>query len=94
MSNKQQPPQGNIEQKSPSAHQFQIQQNDEIDLMALFSILLKHKFLILIFTVVCIVVSVGVVKLLPQKWSSTAIVIPPASEELKKLTHLKLNWMY
>lgn len=89
MSNKQQPPQGNIEQKSPSAHQFQIQQNDEIDLMALFSILLKHKFLILIFTVVCIVVSVGVVKLLPQKWSSTAIVIPPASEELKEVNAFK-----
>ncbi len=89
MRNKQQPPQGNIEQKSPSAHQFQIQQNDEIDLMALFSILLKHKFLILIFTVVCIVVSVGVVKLLPQKWSSTAIVIPPASEELKEVNAFK-----
>lgn len=89
MSNKQQPPPGNIEQKSPSAHQFQIQQNDEIDLMALFSILLKHKFLILIFTVVCIVVSVGVVKLLPQKWSSTAIVIPPASEELKEVNAFK-----
>ncbi len=89
MSNKQQPPQGNIEQKSPSAHQFQIQQNDEIDLMALFSILLKHKFLILIFTIVCIVVSVGVVKLLPQKWSSTAIVIPPASEELKEVNAFK-----
>lgn len=89
MSNKQQPPQGNIEQKSPSAHQFQIQQNDEIDLMALFSILLKHKFLILIFTVVCIVVSVGVVKLLPQKWSSTAIVIPPVSEELKEVNAFK-----
>lgn len=89
MSNKQQPPQGNIEQKSSSAHQFHIQQNDEIDLMALFSILLKHKFLILIFTIVCIGVSVGVVKLLPQKWSSTAIVIPPASEELKEVNAFK-----
>lgn len=88
MSNKQ-PPQGNIEQKSSSAHQFHIQQNDEIDLMALFSILLKHKFLILIFTIVCIAVSVGVVKLLPQKWSSTAIVIPPASEELKEVNAFK-----
>lgn len=88
MSNKQ-PPQGNIEQKPSSAHQFHIQQNDEIDLMALFSILLKHKFLILIFTIVCIAVSVGVVKLLPQKWSSTAIVIPPASEELKEVNAFK-----
>ncbi len=57
--------------------------------MALFSILLKHKFLILIFTIVCIGVSVGVVKLLPQKWSSTAIVIPPASEELKEVNAFK-----
>ncbi len=89
MSNKQQPPQSNIEQKTTSAHQFHIQQNDEIDLMALFSILLKHKFLILIFTIVCIGVSAGVVKLLPQKWSSTAIVIPPASEELKEVNAFK-----
>lgn len=88
MSNKQQP-QGNIEQKSYSAHQFHIQQNDEIDLMALFPVLLKHKFLILIFTIVCIAASIGVVKLLPQKWSSTSIVIPPASEELKDVNAFK-----
>lgn len=88
MSNEQ-PPRKNIEQKSNSAHQFHIQQNDEIDLMALLSVLLKNKVLIIIFTAFCIALSVGIVKLLPQKWSSTAIVIPPISENMKEVNALK-----
>lgn len=88
MSNEQ-PPRKNIEQKSNSAHQFHIQQNDEIDLMALLSVLLKNKLLIIIFTAFCIVLSAGVVKLLPQKWTSTAIVIPPTSENMKEVNALK-----
>nr|ELR5230596.1 LPS O-antigen length regulator [Providencia rettgeri] len=88
MSNEQ-PPRKNIEQKSNSAHQFHIQQNDEIDLMALLSVLLKNKLLIIIFTAFCIALSAGVVKLLPQKWTSTAIVIPPTSENMKEVNALK-----
>ncbi|EGT3611432.1 LPS O-antigen length regulator [Morganella morganii] len=81
--------QGHIEKKSNAAYPFCLSQDDEIDLMALFSVLLKHKFLILIFTIVCVVISAGIVKMLPQKWSSTAIVIPPASEELKDVNEFK-----
>ncbi|QXX83075.1 LPS O-antigen length regulator [Providencia sp. R33] len=88
MSNEQ-PPRKNIEQKSNSAHQFHIQQNDEIDLMALLSVLLKNKVLIIIFTAFCIALSAGVVKFLPQKWTSTAIVIPPISENMKEVNALK-----
>ncbi|HGN1707040.1 TPA: LPS O-antigen length regulator Wzz(fepE) [Providencia rettgeri] len=88
MSNKQQS-RGHIEQKLNSAPQFHLQQNDEIDLMALFSTLLKNKFLIIIFTVVCIALSVGIVSFLPQKWSSTAIVIPPTSEDIQEVNALK-----
>jgi len=88
MSNEQ-PPRKNIEQESNSAHQFHIQQNDEIDLMALLSVLLKNKLLIIIFTAFCIALSAGIVKLLPQKWTSTAIVIPPTSENMKEVNALK-----
>ena len=88
MSNEQ-PPRKSIEQKSNSAHQFHIQQSDEIDLMALLSVLLKNKLLITIFTALCIALSAGIVKLLPQKWSSTAIVIPPTSESMKEVNALK-----
>ncbi len=88
MSNEQ-PPRKSIEQKSNSAHQFHIQQNDEIDLMALLSVLLKNKLLITIFTALCIALSAGIVKLLPQKWNSTAIVIPPTSESMKEVNALK-----
>lgn len=88
MSNEQ-PPRKSIEQKSNSAHQFHIQQSDEIDLMALLSVLLKNKLLITIFTALCIALSAGIVKLLPQKWNSTAIVIPPTSESMKEVNALK-----
>lgn len=88
MSNEQ-PPRESVEQKSNSTQQFHIQQNDEIDLMALLSVLLKNKLLILIFTALCIALSAGIVKLLPQKWSSTAIVIPPTSENMKEVNALK-----
>lgn len=89
MSNEQPPRGNNIEQKSNSAPQFHLQQNDEIDLMALFSILLKHKLLIIIFTAFCIMLSAGIVSFLPQKWSSTAIVIPPTSENIQEVNKLK-----
>ncbi|MEY8116172.1 LPS O-antigen length regulator Wzz(fepE) [Providencia rettgeri] len=89
MSNEQPPRGNNIEQKSNTAPQFHLQQNDEIDLMVLFSILLKHKLLIIIFTAFCIVLSAGIVSFLPQKWSSTAIVIPPTSENIQEVNKLK-----
>ncbi|HEM6889948.1 TPA: LPS O-antigen length regulator [Providencia rettgeri] len=89
MSNEQPPRGNNIEQKSNTAPQFHLQQNDEIDLMALFSILLKHKLLIIIFTAFCIVLNAGIVSFLPQKWSSTAIVIPPTSENIQEVNKLK-----
>ncbi|MEY0596711.1 LPS O-antigen length regulator Wzz(fepE) [Providencia alcalifaciens] len=89
MSNEQPPRGNNIEQKPNTAPQFHLQQNDEIDLMALFSILLKHKLLIIIFTAFCIVLSAGIVSFLPQKWSSTAIVIPPTSENIQEVNKLK-----
>lgn len=88
MSNEQ-PPRNALGQKSNSAPQFHLQQNDEIDLMALFSILLKNKFLIIIFTAFCIALSAGIVSFLPQKWSSTAIVIPPTSENMQEVNALK-----
>ncbi|WP_272689356.1 Wzz/FepE/Etk N-terminal domain-containing protein, partial [Providencia sp. PROV033] len=65
--------------------QFKLQQNDEIDLMALIAVLFKNKLLIIIATVIVTALSIGVVKMLPQKWTSEAIIIPPTSEELKEV---------
>ncbi|MTC55501.1 LPS O-antigen length regulator [Providencia rustigianii] len=65
---------------------FQLQKNDEIDLMALVAVLFKNKYLIIIFTVVITALSIGVVKTLPQKWTSEAIIIPPTSEETKEVS--------
>ncbi|EKT65015.1 LPS O-antigen length regulator [Providencia burhodogranariea DSM 19968] len=68
--------------------QFKVQQSDEIDLMALLSVLIRNKFLILAITVIISLISTLVVFQLPQKWSSTAVIIPPTSEEIKDITEL------
>ena len=67
-----------------SGQQFNLHTNDEIDLMALLTVLLKNKWLIAIFTAIIIIISATVVSYLPQKWSSTAVVIPPTSEEIQE----------
>ncbi|MDR2989647.1 LPS O-antigen length regulator Wzz(fepE) [Providencia alcalifaciens] len=64
--------------------QYKLQHNDEIDLMALIAVLFKNKLLIIIATVIVTALSIGVVKMLPQKWTSEAIIIPPTSEEVKE----------
>lgn len=53
--------------------------------MALIAVLFKNKLLIIIATVIVTALSIGVVKMLPQKWTSEAIIIPPTSEELKEV---------
>lgn len=68
--------------------QFNVQQSDEIDLMALLSVLIRNKFLIIAITVIVSIISTLVVFQLPQKWSSTAVIIPPTSEEIKDITAL------
>lgn len=67
---------------------FNVQQNDEIDLMALFSVLVRNKLLIIAITVVVSIISAFVVHQLPQKWSSQAVIIPPTSEEIKDVNAL------
>lgn len=68
--------------------QFKVQQSDEIDLMALLSVLIRNKLLIIAITVIISLISTLVVFQLPQKWSSTAVIIPPTSEEIKDITEL------
>ncbi|MTB66565.1 LPS O-antigen length regulator [Providencia sp. wls1943] len=65
--------------------QYKLQHNDEIDLMALVAVLFKNKLLIIIATVIVTALSIGVVKMLPQKWTSEAVIIPPTSEEVKEV---------
>ncbi|MEQ4691956.1 LPS O-antigen length regulator Wzz(fepE) [Providencia manganoxydans] len=68
--------------------QFNMQQSDEIDLMALFAVLVRNKLLIIAITAVITLISALVVTQLPQKWSSTAVIIPPSSEEIKDINTL------
>ena len=68
--------------------QFNLQQSDEVDLMALFAVLIRNKFIIIAITVAITLISTLVVSLLTQKWSSTAVVVPPSSEEIKDINTL------
>ncbi|EOD6327219.1 LPS O-antigen length regulator Wzz(fepE) [Providencia stuartii] len=74
--------------KGKQVSPFNSQQSDEIDLMVLFAVLLRNKLLIIVITVVITLISIFVVFQLPQKWSSTAVVIPPSSEEIKDINTL------
>ena len=80
--------QGGLKQALAHSPQFNMQPSDEIDLMALLAVLLRHKFLIISFTVIMTIISVFVVSYLPQKWSSTAVVIPPTSEEIQEISSI------
>ncbi|HBO22516.1 MAG TPA: LPS O-antigen length regulator [Providencia sp.] len=80
--------QGGLKQALVQSPQFNMQPSDEIDLMALLAVLLRHKFLIIAFTVVMTIISIAVVSYLPQKWTSTAVVIPPTSEEIQEISSI------
>lgn len=80
--------QGGLKQALVQSPQFNMQPSDEIDLMALLAVLLRHKFLIIAFTVVMTIISIVVVSYLPQKWTSTAVVIPPTSEEIQEISSI------
>lgn len=65
------------------------QRNDEIDLIEWFLIVLKSIKTVVIITLCFALLGYGVAKILPQKWTSDAVIIPPQGEELTSLDALK-----
>ncbi|MBI0275637.1 LPS O-antigen length regulator [Hafnia alvei] len=63
--------------------------DDEIDLIEWLLIAIKSYKTILIITFCFGLIGYGVAKILPQKWTSDAVVVAPQSEELTSLDELK-----
>lgn len=75
---------------SPSRHVKNVvnshdRNDDEIDLLGLLNIILGRKFLIALITVVAMVVGAGVSYLLPQRWTSSAILAPAEAPQLRSM---------
>lgn len=69
----------------PSFYSAKTKQDDEIDLIELFSILYKSKLLITIFVVVFTAAIFCWSLFSPQKWKSEASIVQPTTQELFKL---------
>lgn len=69
----------------PSFYSAKMKQDDEIDLIELFSILYKSKLLITIFVVVFTAAIFCWSLFSPQKWKSEASIVQPTTQELFKL---------
>ncbi|MBD2791003.1 LPS O-antigen length regulator Wzz(fepE) [Xenorhabdus szentirmaii] len=62
--------------KEYSSH-YPPEQEDEIDLFELFSVLFQSKYLIIAISFAFAIIGFGIASFLPQKWSSTAVVVQP-----------------
>ncbi|WP_367680287.1 LPS O-antigen length regulator Wzz(fepE) [Candidatus Fukatsuia anoeciicola] len=66
---------------------------DEIDLFDLFLIIFKSKKIILLVTLLFAIITAGVCYLLPQKWTSTAIITYATDRQLQVLDKLSIELM-
>ena len=62
--------------------------HDEIDLFELLSVIYKAKKFIILVTLAFIIAGIGVGAVLPQKWTSSAVIIAPAASEFIGLDDL------
>lgn len=59
--------------------------DNDIDLLGLLNILIDRKFLIVLITAAAILAGVGASYLMPQRWTSSAILIPAEASQLRSL---------
>lgn len=72
----------------PSALPLYPQPNEPIDLLDLFAIILRRKFTVLIFIVVAALIAVVVSFITPQRWTSTAVLVPAETSQLKNINNI------
>ncbi len=65
--------------------------NEEIDLFELLSMIFKYKIRILLITLFFLISGLVVSYILPQKWTSTAIIALPGDEQVQVLDELITN---
>lgn len=74
---------------SKPAFQSPFLRDDEIDLIEWLLIVIKSYKIILIITLCFGLIGYGIAKILPQKWTSDAVVVAPQTQELTSLDELK-----
>lgn len=62
-----------------------IDQNTELDLIDVLTIILRKKFTILAFIIVAALIAVAVNFMMPQRWTSKAVLVPADSSQLKNI---------
>lgn len=60
-------------------------QQDELDLLELLSLLLDRKKTILGITFAAMVIGAGVSYMLPQRWTSSAVIVPPEIQQMRMM---------
>ncbi|MCW6567697.1 LPS O-antigen length regulator Wzz(fepE) [Yersinia ruckeri] len=64
---------------------------DEIDIFELFTIIFRSKLKIILVTLIFLIGGLAVSYILPQKWTSTTIIVPPSDEQLQVLDKITTN---
>ncbi|MCK8584831.1 LPS O-antigen length regulator [Yersinia ruckeri] len=64
---------------------------DEIDIFELFTIIFRSKLKIILVTLIFLIGGLAVSYILPQKWTSAAIIVPPSDEQVQVLDKITTN---
>ncbi|MDN0088611.1 LPS O-antigen length regulator Wzz(fepE) [Yersinia nurmii] len=64
---------------------------DEIDLFELMAIIFKSKIKIIFTTLIFIIIGLVITFILPQRWTSTAVIVSPGDEQIQVLDKITTN---
>lgn len=59
--------------------------DDELDLLELLAIILKHKKTIIVITILAVIAGIAFSYTLTPRWTSSAIIVPPTAKELRTM---------
>ncbi|MFG1173390.1 LPS O-antigen length regulator Wzz(fepE) [Erwiniaceae bacterium CAU 1747] len=72
----------------PSALPLIPEPNDPLDLLNVFAIILRRKFTVLTFIIVAVLIAVAVCFIMPQRWTSKAVLVPAEPSQLKNINNI------
>lgn len=72
----------------PSALPLFPEPNDPLDLLDIFAIILRRKLTVLAFIFVAALIAVAVSFIMPQRWTSTAMLVPAEPAQLKNINNI------
>lgn len=60
----------------------------ELDLIDIFAIILRRKFTVMAFIIVAVLIAIAISFMMPQRWTSTAVLVPAEPSQLKNINHI------